>query len=78
MDNFVFILWEDAKVDSNKVYGCVELDAHDLARLVAQKYESQTGNKVAHSELRGLLTCKEDFSTNLPSLNIDLDRDEVL
>ncbi|AXQ97983.1 hypothetical protein [Pseudoalteromonas piscicida] len=73
MDTFVIVLWKDARVATNDVYGVVEIDQSDLARLVGEKYEAVSGNKVHYSELRGVVTEPDELFANLPRLDIGLE-----
>ncbi|ALU41914.1 hypothetical protein [Pseudoalteromonas rubra] len=70
METFVILLWKDARVATNEVYGVVEVDQHDIARLIAEKYTQLTGNKVQHCELRGVVSDTSEMYANLPRLDI--------
>lgn len=73
MDTFVVLLWKDARMATNELYGAVEIDQHDIARLVAEKYQALSGNKVNHCELRGIVTDSEELFANVPRLDIGLE-----
>ena len=70
METFVVLLWKDARMATNELYGAVEIDQHDIARLVAEKYQDLSGNKVNHCELRGIVTDPEELFANVPRLDI--------
>ncbi len=74
MEKFMFFLWEDAKIATNKVHGVVEIDESDLGRLVAEKYTAITGKKVVHWELRGVVSDPEEAYPNM--LRLDIGQEE--
>ncbi|OHU85498.1 MULTISPECIES: hypothetical protein [Pseudoalteromonas] len=73
MNTFVVLLWKDARIATNELHGVVEIDEHDIARLVAEKYEDESGNKVNHYELRGIVTEADELYANLPRLELGLE-----
>lgn len=66
----VFLLWKNATMEANDVLGVVEIDEHDLARLVADVYQDISGESVAHVELRGVVTSPELLYSGLPRLDV--------
>ena len=70
---YVFMFWEDAKVDTNKVYGVSEIDEFHLADIVAKHFEKVTGNKCAHVELRAITDNPERFDIEVPRIGLEGD-----
>lgn len=61
----VFLIWKDARVNTNELHGVVELDEQELMELVADKFREKTGLNVAHIELRGMVTDENELFPNL-------------
>lgn len=66
----VFLLWKDARIETNEVIGVVEIDAQDLAKLVADTYQDVSGEKCTHAELRGVVDSPSLLYSGLPRLDV--------
>jgi len=68
------MVWEDARVKTNKVHGVVEIEESELALLVANKFSEQHDLSYAHAEVINIsLSGESTHGYKVFDLDIDYD-----
>lgn len=70
MFDLVFLIWKDARVSSNELHGVVVIDEIELKAMVREKFESHTGLKASHIELRAMTDDSDDIFPDIPRITL--------